>query len=153
MKNLLTTPIGNASLSPLILRILLSIHFFMIGLWGIYSSDTFLAALVEYAGSDSIVVWLLAICSPYILVISSALLFTGFLSTFACILALSVFTILFLASGAFTLVDTSLPGYVDHRGTMKDLIIFGTLFSLLFSGPGTISLDNLFGQIYRKKLA
>ena len=121
----------------------------MIALWGIYSSDTFLAALVEYTGSDGMIVWLLATCSPYILLVSSILLLAGFLSTLACLLALCVFTILFLTSGTFTVIGASLPDYVEHRGTMKDLIIFGTLFSLLFSGPGTISLDNLFGQIYQ----
>ena len=149
MQRLLTSPIGNSGFSPLILRVLLGVHFFIIALWGIYSIDTFQAALVEYAGSDSTAVWLLAGCSPYVLLVSSVLLIAGFLNNLACILMLSVFTILFLISGTFSLVGVDLPTYVEHRGTMKDLIIFGTLFSLLFSGPGAISFDNLFGRIYK----
>ncbi len=148
MLKILTNPIGNPTLALLLIRIALGFYYIVLGVWGLEDSEVFLRAIETYANATGDLVVFFAQVSPYILLLSGGLMVLGFLSNLACVLSLIVFTILLLWSGAFALVGDGLQVYIARRSIIKDLVVYVANFSILFSGPGRLSLDGLFGTIY-----
>lgn len=127
-------PIGAASYAPMIVRLSLGAYFIMAGL----SKFDLLAGFVDQVRAMGILPGNLAavygILLPYVEVAVGGLLILGMWTTMVGVLAGLMILSFVAAFGIF-------PGHKEIFN--KDIILLAAAASLLYSGPGAFSVDNI----------
>lgn len=127
-------PLGAAHYGPMIIRLALGAYFILAGMGKL----NLLAAFVDQVRSFGVLPGNIAavygILLPYVEVSVGALLVIGMWTTLSGVLAGLMILSFVLAFGVF-------PG--THDIFNKDLILLAAACSLLYSGPGALSIDNI----------
>ena len=127
-------PIGAAPYGPMIVRLALGAYFIMAGL----SKFDILAAFVDQVRAIGVLPGNFAavygILLPYVEVAVGGLLILGMWTTMVGVLAGLLIVSFVAAFGIF-------PGHKEIFN--KDIILLAATASLLYSGPGAFSVDNI----------
>lgn len=126
--------LGAAHYGPMIIRLTLGAYFILAGM----GKFNLLAAFVDQVRSFGVLPGNIAavygILLPYVEVTVGAMLVLGLWTTLSGVLAGMMIISFVLAFGVF-------PG--SHDIFNKDLILLAAACSLLYSGPGAFSVDNI----------
>ncbi len=127
-------PIGAAAYGPMMIRLTIGAYFVLAGLGKL----NLLAAFVDQVRSFGVlpgnISAVYAILLPYVEVTVGGLFIIGMWTTLAGILASLLILSFVWAFGVF-------PG--AHDIFNKDIILLAATASLLYSGPGAFSIDNM----------
>ncbi len=137
--------------APLILRLALGFFCVRLGIWGYVGEATFKSTIESYTGLQGIPLTLYLILGPYLLFGAGSLLILGLFTRAAALVAIFVFAPLLIAGGAISAIENPMALFPEQRTIFKDLVVLAAFGSLLFSGPGAISIDNTLKALYRSK--
>jgi len=127
-------PVGPSWWSPFIIRAALGSYFLLAGLSKLEALGAFIQQVKGFGILPENVSSLYATLLPYGEVAIGALLLLGLWTTLMAILSSLLLFSFICAFGVF-------PG--DYDLFNKDLILLAASFSLMYSGPGGYSLDNV----------
>lgn len=127
-------PLGAAHFGPMIIRLTLGAYFILAGMGKL----NLLAAFVDQVRSFGVLPGNIAavygILLPYVEVAVGGLLIIGMWTTLSGVLAALMIVSFVYAFGVF-------PG--SHDIFNKDIILLAAACSLMYSGPGAFSIDNI----------
>lgn len=127
-------PIGAAPIGPLILRMGLGSYFLLAGLSKLQMLAAFVAQVKTFAILPENVSSLYGVLLPYIEVFVGGCLLLGLWTTMVGIMAALLLVSFVCAFGLF-------PGSSEIFN--KDLVLLGATLCLMYTGPGSYSLDNV----------
>ena len=127
-------PVGPAWWAPFIIRISLGAYFTLAGLSKLEALSAFIRQVKGFGVLPDNVASLYATLLPYGEVAIGLLLILGLWTTLIALLSSFLLLTFVCAFGVF-------PG--DYDLFNKDLILLAASFSLMYSGPGGYSLDNV----------
>jgi uncharacterized membrane protein YphA (DoxX/SURF4 family) len=127
-------PIGQAAYGPLYIRLTLGTYFILAGLAKIPLLDGFITQVKAFGIAPENVTAVYATLLPYLELFVGGALLMGLWTTLAGILGALLLLTFVLGFGIFT---------GEFAVFNKDLILAGSAISLLYSGPGAYSVDNV----------
>lgn len=127
-------PIGNATFAPLFIRLTLGSYFVLAGFSKLPLLSAFIGQVKAFGVAPDNVATLYATLLPYLEVFVGAAIVVGLWTTLVSLLAALLLFSFVVAFGIF-------PG--EFQVFSKDIILSGAAVSLMFSGPGAYSIDNL----------
>jgi uncharacterized membrane protein YphA (DoxX/SURF4 family) len=127
-------PIGDSSMGPVWVRGTVGAYFVLAGLSKLQLLAGFVAHVKAFGILSDNGSYLYGVTLPYLELFVGGCLLLGLWTTLASIMGCLMVTSFIWAFGLF-------PGTSDIFN--KDVVIFGALLALLFTGPGAFSLDNL----------
>lgn len=125
-------PVGDAKWAPFFVRVPLGAYFVLAGLEWFGAIGEFIVEVQKYNILPHDLAMLYAVMLPWVEVATGALLLIGFWTTLA-----SILTSLMLIS--FIIAVGLMPGSSALFNT--NIILLGASLSLMYSGPGAISMD------------
>ncbi len=147
----IVNPIGSPRVAPLLCRLTLGFYLFLTGVWGFSDPKDFSLTVEVYAGTANGFFNNYAIVAPYLAVVSGALIMLGLFTTGAALIASCLLLPLAIAAGVFSQGAGAFSPYIENRILFRDAVLLGVSVSLLFSGPGMCSVDELLQAIYEPK--
>ncbi|RME60238.1 MAG: DoxX family protein [Candidatus Dadabacteria bacterium] len=130
----LNQPIGKPSYGPLIIRVMLGIYFFLAGYLKLEDVFAFVDIVKEQGVLSEQLAILVGITLPYFEVVVGVLLIIGIWTTAVALVASLILAGIIFTFGIF-------PGETEMIN--KDLVLLAAAISLMFSGPGGYSIDNI----------
>lgn len=127
-------PIGQAAYGPLFIRVTLGGYFILAGLAKIPLLDGFINQVKGFGVAPENVTAVYATLLPYMEIFVGSALLMGLWTTLAGILGAILLLTFVIGFGIFT---------GEYAVFNKDLILAGAAASLLYSGPGAYSVDNV----------
>ena len=127
-------PIGDAALGPLLVRLTVGAYFLLAGLSKLQMLAGFVAHVKAFGLLQENSAYLYGVTLPYLELFVGGCLLLGLWTTLSAIVGGGLVISFVWAYGL-------LPSTSDIFN--KDVVIFGALAALLFTGPGAFSLDNL----------
>jgi putative oxidoreductase len=127
-------PIGPASVGPLIARVVIGAYFLLAGLSKLQMLSAFVAQVKTFGVLPENASSLYAVLLPYLEVFIGGCFILGLWTTMVAIVASMLLVSFIFAFGFF-------PGSSDIFN--KDIVLLGTVLSLLYTGPGAYGLDNI----------
>lgn len=127
-------PIGSSVWAPFLIRVTLGMYFIMAGLSKLDVLSAFIEQVKTFGMLPGNVAALYGTLLPYAEVAIGGLMIVGLWTTLMGILSGFLLFSFVCAFGFF-------PG--DHDIFNKDVILLATAVSLMYSGPGIYSLDNI----------
>ena len=127
-------PIGKAIYGPLLIRLSLGSYFILAGLGKLPLLFVFISQVKSFGVLPENLATLYATLLPYLEIFVGGSILLGLWTTLAGLMATMLLASFIIAFGFF-------PG--DHTVFSKDVILAAGALSLLYSGPGAYSIDNL----------
>lgn len=143
-------PFASPQWSPFIIRLAVGVYFFLLGSWGVSDPEHFRYALEQFSGFSGLIATLYSTFGPWLLCTIGVFLVLGFMTIPATLASCLLFLPLFWSAGTFQSAH-ELQNFVDRRVLYRDLVVLVSAMSLLFSGAGKFSLDEMLQRIYEKK--
>ena len=128
-------PIMDSGYAPMMIRIILSLYFLVVGYVTLNNQHLFIQAVEQLQAYPYRFTTLYAAILPYLELGAGILLFIGLWTNIAAIIACVVIVSFILSIGFFPY--EGLPELFN-----KDIIFLIAAFSLMASGPGKFSFDN-----------
>jgi len=126
-------PIGDTRYAPLFIRLPLGSYFVLAGLSKLDQLAGFVTEVKKMGVLRDNLAALYATLLPYLEIFSGTLIFLGLWTTLASLIS-SLLLISFIIAFGF---------FADNTLLNKDIIVLGATLSLLYSGGGLYSLDNI----------
>jgi uncharacterized membrane protein YphA (DoxX/SURF4 family) len=130
----INVPIGNPIYAPLFIRLTLGGYFLLAGVSKLPLLHAFIGQVKSLGVAPENVSTLYATLLPYLEIFVGGALLFGLWTTLVALMAAVMLLSFVFAFGIF-------PG--EFRIFSKDIILAGGALSLMFSGPGAYSADNL----------
>ncbi len=130
----INAPIGNPIYAPLFIRLTLGGYFVLAGISKIPLLHAFIGQVKSLGVAPDNVATLYATLLPYLEIFVGGSLMFGLWTTLSALMAALMLLSFVIAFGIF-------PG--EFQIFSKDVILVGAALSLMLSGPGAYSLDNL----------
>jgi uncharacterized membrane protein YphA (DoxX/SURF4 family) len=130
----INAPIGNATYAPLFIRLTLGSYFVLAGVSKLPLLNAFIGQVKSLAVAPENVATLYATLLPYLEIFVGVAIAVGLWTTLTGLMAAVLLLSFVIAFGIF-------PG--EFQIFSKDIILAGAALSLMFSGPGAYSADNL----------
>jgi uncharacterized membrane protein YphA (DoxX/SURF4 family) len=127
-------PIGDSSMGPLWIRLTVGAYFLLAGLSKLQILAGFVAHVKAFGILSDNGAYLYGVTLPYLELFVGGCLLLGLWTTLSSIVGGLMIVSFIWAFGLF-------PGSSDIFN--KDIVVFGALAGLAFTGPGAFSLDNL----------
>ncbi|MEI6517938.1 MAG: DoxX family protein [bacterium] len=127
-------PIGAARYGPLLIRLTLGAYFVLAGLGKLQLLSAFVEQVRSFGVLPTNVAAAYGTLLPYVEIALGGLMILGMWTTLCGILGGLILVSFVCAFGMF-------PGSFDIFN--KDIILLGAACSLLYSGPGAFSIDNI----------
>jgi uncharacterized membrane protein YphA (DoxX/SURF4 family) len=146
----LVYPIGSPRIAPLLIRMPLGFYLFLTGFWAVIDPLQCSSALQNYTGTLNMFFRFYAVIAPYLAMGTGVLIMLGLFTTGAAFIAACLILPLSIAAGVFSQGIGNISPYLEHRMVFRDAVLLGVSLSLLFSGPGVLSIDLLLQKLYGK---
>jgi uncharacterized membrane protein YphA (DoxX/SURF4 family) len=146
----LVYPIGSPRIAPLLCRMPLGFYLFLTGFWAAMDPQQCSISLENYTGTLNLFFRSYAVIAPYLAMGTGALMMLGLFTTGAAFIAACLILPLSIAAGVFSQGIGDISPYLEHRVLFRDAVLLGVSLSLLFSGPGVLSIDALLQKLYGK---
>jgi len=130
----ITEPLGSASVGPLIIRMALGLYFLLVGMEKVDKIPNFVYEIQQYNVLPGQAAWLYGSLLPILEIVVGIMLMIGVWMTLTGIIAILILTSIIAFFGVF-------PNRYFFFN--KDLILLAASISLLYTGAGAASLDNL----------
>ena len=130
----INAPIGNPSYAPLFIRLTLGSYFVLAGISKLPLLHAFIGQVKSFGIVSDNVATLYATLLPYLEIFVGGAIVLGLWTTLTALVAAVLLISFIVAFGIF-------PG--EFQIFNKDIIMAGGALSLMFSGPGKYSVDNI----------
>jgi uncharacterized membrane protein YphA (DoxX/SURF4 family) len=147
---ILTRQFGNPLWAPLIIRISIGGYIFFLGLWAIQEPELFANNISFISGISGTLLSAYTTICPYVFVVCGLCLALGFLTSGMALLSFMLVFPLYLGANILNVQGITVQHFGEKRQFYKTIVLLCSMLSLLFSGPGILSLDHILQKIYRK---
>jgi uncharacterized membrane protein YphA (DoxX/SURF4 family) len=147
---ILTKQFGNPLWGPLIIRMSIGSYIFFLGLWAIQEAELFANSISFISGLSGMILTIYTEIVPYIFILSGLSLVLGFLTTGMALISFILIFPLYLGANILNINDITVQHFGEKRQFYKTIVLLCSMLSLLFSGPGILSLDHILKKIYQK---
>jgi uncharacterized membrane protein YphA (DoxX/SURF4 family) len=136
--------------APLLIRVTIGFYFFLLGLWAYLDPDLSRLAVQKYSGFSPELSGLYTTVATYVFFAIGPMLVAGLLTKKAALIGAIMLLPLFCGAGMFNGSENNLAYFLEKRSLYRDLVIFAGCLSLALTGPGALSMDGIFTDIYGK---
>jgi len=146
----LTKQYGRPAWAPLIIRVSIGSYLSYLGFWAIQEPDLFANSISFISGLAGFALTAYTKICPYIFIVCGIFLAFGFLTTATVLLSFILIFPLYLGANILNIQGITVQHFGEKRQFYQTIVLLCSMLSLVFSGPGVLSLDHILQKIYHK---